>query len=77
MAPDLSARPAGGNVSVTWALHGNHTFASKLFTTFVSMDKLVGGEFERGLAQLKTLSEGQAAAVAATPSTSAIAAVSR
>ena len=64
---------AGGNVTVTWAIHGNHTFVSKAFTMFVPMDKLVGGEFERGLAKLKTLSESQAAAVAAVP----VAAVSR
>jgi len=64
---------AGGNVTVTWAIHGNHTFVSKAFTMFVPMDRLVGGEFERGLAKLKTLSESQAAAVAAVP----IAAVSR
>jgi uncharacterized protein YndB with AHSA1/START domain len=67
---------AGGNLSVTWALSGNHTFMSKAFTMFVPMDKLVGGEFERGLAKLKTLSESQAAAVAAVPSTP-VAAVSR
>jgi len=64
---------AGGNVTVTWAIHGNHTFVSKAFTMFVPMDKLVGGEFERGLAKLKTLSESQAAAVAAVT----VAAVSR
>ena len=64
---------AGGNVTVTWAIHGNHTFVSKAFTMFVPMDRLVGGEFERGLAKLKTLSELQAAAVAAVP----VAAVSR
>lgn len=67
----------GGNVTVTWALSGNHTFMSKAFTMFVPMDKLVGGEFERGLAKLKTLSEGQAAAVAAVPSTTPVASVSR
>jgi hypothetical protein len=75
---ELTIEPAaGGNVSVTWALSGNGTFMSKAFTMFVSMDKLVGGEFERGLAKLKTLSEGQAAAVAAVPTTPPVAAVSR
>jgi hypothetical protein len=74
---ELTIEPAaGGNVAVTWALSGNHSFMSKAFTMFVPMDKLVGGEFERGLTKLKTLSEGQAAAIVAAPSTS-VAAVSR
>jgi hypothetical protein len=74
---ELTIEPAaGGAVSVTWALSGNHTFVSKAFTMFVAMDKLVGGEFERGLAKLKTLSESQAAAVAAVPTTP-VAAASR
>ena len=71
---ELTLEPAaGGDLSVTWAVSGNHTFVSKAFTMFVPMDKLVGGEFERGLAKLKTVSEVQAAAVAAVP----VAAVSR
>jgi len=74
---ELTIEPAaGGNVSVTWAVSGNHTFMSKAFTMFVPMDRLVGGEFERGLGKLKTLSEGQAAAIVAGPSAS-VAVVSR
>jgi len=74
---ELTLEPAaGGNLSVTWAVSGNHTFMSKAFTMFVPMDKLVGGEFERGLAKLKTLSESQAAVVAAVPTTP-VAAASR
>jgi hypothetical protein len=30
---------------------------SKAYCLFVSMDKMVGGDFEKGLAQLKSVSE--------------------
>jgi len=42
-------------------MSGTNGFASKLFSVFVDMDKMVGGDFERGLAQLKAASEKPAA----------------
>jgi hypothetical protein len=43
---------------VTWAMDGKHTgFVPKAFALVVSMDKLVGRDFERGLAALKTVAE--------------------
>jgi uncharacterized protein YndB with AHSA1/START domain len=51
----LAAQGEGTNV--TWAMYGPVPFASKVFTTFVSMDRLVGKDFEAGLASLKTLAE--------------------
>ncbi len=68
---------AGGAVKVTWGMSGHHSFGGKLFTTFVSMDKLVGLEFERGLSKLKTLSEAQGAAIAAVPAAPPVASASR
>lgn len=44
---------------VTWAMDGKNGFLSKAFSLFVDMDKLVGGDFERGLAAMKTVAEGQ------------------
>jgi uncharacterized protein YndB with AHSA1/START domain len=46
-----------GSTDITWAMFGPSPFMSKLMTTFVSMDKMVGGDFERGLANLKVLAE--------------------
>jgi uncharacterized protein YndB with AHSA1/START domain len=43
---------------VTWAMFGPQPFISKLFTLFMNMDKMVGKDFEKGLASLKLLSEG-------------------
>jgi uncharacterized protein YndB with AHSA1/START domain len=42
---------------VTWTMHGPSLFTAKLMSLFVSMDKLVGKDFERGLANLKEAAE--------------------
>jgi len=42
---------------VTWSMRGKHTFISKAFCMFMDMDKMIGGDFERGLAQLKSVVE--------------------
>jgi len=49
--------PKGGATDVTWALHGPTPYVSKLMSVFFSMDRMVGGAFEEGLDNLKTLAE--------------------
>ncbi len=49
--------PNGMGTDVVWAMSGPAPYITKLMTTFVSMDKMVGGDFERGLQQLKAVSE--------------------
>lgn len=49
--------PRGSGTEVTWALHGPMPFLSKVMCVFFDMDKMVGGDFENGLAALKTLVE--------------------
>lgn len=49
--------PSGAGTEVVWSMSGPSNYLSKLMTTFVSMDKMVGGDFERGLQQLKAVSE--------------------
>lgn len=54
--------PVEGQTRVTWTMTGvNDQFIFKLMTLMMCMDKIVGGDFERGLAQLKAVveSEGQ------------------
>ncbi|MDB5296916.1 MAG: hypothetical protein JWO31_2899 [Phycisphaerales bacterium] len=48
---------AGGATEVTWTLNGEKNFVSKAACLFMNMDKMCGGDFEVGLAQLKTLAE--------------------
>jgi uncharacterized protein YndB with AHSA1/START domain len=42
---------------VNWVMHGPAPFVSKLMGVFFSMDKLIGSDFETGLANLKQISE--------------------
>jgi uncharacterized protein YndB with AHSA1/START domain len=58
-ATTFSFVPSDGGTKVTWAMDGAHAgFGAKAFSVVMNMDKLVGKDFERGLASLKTLAEG-------------------
>jgi uncharacterized protein YndB with AHSA1/START domain len=46
-----------GATTVTWAMYGPAPYVSKLMGIFVSMDAMVGKDFEQGLANLKVASE--------------------
>ena len=52
-----SADANGNQTVVTWTMSGTNNFMSKAFCMFMNMDKMVGGDFEKGLASLKTLTE--------------------
>jgi hypothetical protein len=50
--------PSGGTTTdVTWRMTGAPKGFAGLFTKVVSMDRLVGKDFEKGLAQLKVAAE--------------------
>ncbi|HEX5004394.1 MAG TPA: SRPBCC family protein [Gemmatimonadales bacterium] len=49
--------PAGDSTDVTWTMRGPNLFIGKVMSVFVSMDKLVGSDFESGLANLKAAAE--------------------
>jgi hypothetical protein len=59
---ELGFTPDGAGTVVTWSMSGEKNFLSKAFCLFADMDKMIGGDFEKGLAQLKSVSESQAAA---------------
>jgi carbon monoxide dehydrogenase subunit G len=52
--------PQGDATEVTWAMQGASPFLGKLVGLFLDMDKMIGGDFESGLAGLKTLAEQKA-----------------
>jgi uncharacterized protein YndB with AHSA1/START domain len=54
---EFTLKPEGSATAVTWAMHGPAPYLSKLIQVFVSMDKMVGKDFEDGLGNLKTLAE--------------------
>ncbi len=53
----FSFAPEGDATRVTWVMRGPSPYLSKLIGVFVSMDRMVGGDFETGLANLKAASE--------------------
>jgi uncharacterized protein YndB with AHSA1/START domain len=54
---DFTLVPKGEQTEVTWLMHGPAPFVSKLMGLFVDMDKMIGKDFEAGLANLKAASE--------------------
>ena len=54
---NFTLEPQGPHTKVTWSMNGPATYVHNLMTTFVSMDKMVGGQFEAGLASVKALAE--------------------
>ena len=50
-------KPEGRQTTVTWSMTGKNNFIAKAFCMFVSMDKMIGGQFEKGLADLKSVAE--------------------
>ncbi len=50
----------GASTKLTWAMDGPANFMTKLMCVFMPMDKMVGPDFEKGLAQLKPLAEAAA-----------------
>jgi hypothetical protein len=49
--------PKGNSTDVTWAMYGPVSLAMKIFQVFVNMDRMIGKDFERGLADLKSIAE--------------------
>jgi uncharacterized protein YndB with AHSA1/START domain len=54
----LSPAAAGGT-EVSWSIEGPNSFVSKVMCVFMDMDKMIGGEFEKGLAELKRVVEAR------------------
>ena len=62
--------PAGDATNVTWTMDGKYNYMSKVMCVFMDMEKMIGTDYEKGLAQLKTLAEGMPAASATDATTS-------
>ena len=53
----FTLEPRGESTEVTWSMDGPTPYVGKIFHLFVDMDRLVGKDFETGLANLKTVAE--------------------
>lgn len=54
---EFTMLPQGDATSVNWVMHGPAPFLSKMMQVFMNMDKMIGKDFEAGLANLKGLAE--------------------
>ncbi|BFU94753.1 MAG: potassium-transporting ATPase subunit F [Nitrospira sp.] len=54
---EFTVAPSGGSTQVTWAMYGPQPYMMKVMGLFCSMDKMVGKDFDAGLANLKALAE--------------------
>jgi uncharacterized protein YndB with AHSA1/START domain len=54
---EFTLAPKGDTTDVTWTMNGQTPFLAKVVHVFLDMDKMVGGDFEAGLASLKTIAE--------------------
>lgn len=49
--------PQGDSTQVKWVMKGPALYITKLMTVFVSMDKMIGKDFESGLSNMKVAAE--------------------
>lgn len=54
---DFLLSPKQGGTEVRWVMSGPAPFVTKLMGVFVSMDAMIGKDFEKGLSQLKAVAE--------------------
>lgn len=54
---EYSLTPTGDGTTVRWLMSGPSNFVSKLMGLLINMDKMVGKDFETGLAGLKSAAE--------------------
>jgi hypothetical protein len=61
-AAEFAFQPQGNQTVVTWTMIGHNNFILKAMGMFMSMDKMLGKEFDKGLASMKAIVEGNASA---------------
>lgn len=57
---EFTFKPEGNGTAVTWSMFGNKNFMSKVMGLVMNMDKMIGGQFEKGLADMKATAEAGA-----------------
>ena len=55
----FTLQPQGSVTEVTWEMTGTYGFLHKTMGVVFNFDKMVGAEFEKGLAALKTQAEAR------------------
>jgi hypothetical protein len=58
---EFTLEPVGDATKVAWVMTGKTPFIGKLMGLVINMDRMIGTDFEVGLANLKSVSEAAAA----------------
>jgi hypothetical protein len=54
---EFTFKPESKQTAVTWSMSGDKNFMAKAIHLFMNMDKMIGGQFEKGLAEMKSIVE--------------------
>ena len=54
---NFKLEPCDGGTRVSWIMDGKNNFVSKAMSLFMDMDKMVGKDFEQGLANLNAVAQ--------------------
>jgi uncharacterized protein YndB with AHSA1/START domain len=54
---EFTFEPRGAVTEASWAMHGPNLFMGRVMSLFIDMDRMIGKDFEKGLANLKGLAE--------------------
>jgi hypothetical protein len=55
---EFAFAPQGNQTAVTWRMYGKHNFIGKAMCLVMNMEKMLGPDMEKGLAQMKSVAEG-------------------
>jgi len=54
---EFTFRNEGSQTTVTWSMFGTNNFLAKAINLVINCDRMVGGQFEQGLANMRTVVE--------------------
>ena len=57
---EFTFTPDGGGTVVTWSMSGENSLLAKALHLFMNMDRMIGGNFEKGLAKMRAIAESTA-----------------
>jgi uncharacterized protein YndB with AHSA1/START domain len=57
---EFTFKPEGDQTAATWSMTGKNSFVGKAITLIMNCDKMIGGQFEQGFANLKSIVESPA-----------------
>lgn len=55
---EFTFKPQDQGTMVTWTMTGENNFVGKAFSLFMNLEKMIGDDFEKGLAKMKETAEG-------------------